>query len=154
MLADGRKFDLDLAKGQMAEKQVAEILRSAHVEVKCETYLWQRTGNICIEYEFNGKPSGIAATNADYWCHILKDENDIILGMLWFRTDVLKQICRNHYAAGRHISGGDEGLSKMVLIPVREVMRGFVKGCQPRGSGLRAKGHQAVKKSALSFVNN
>ena len=66
-----KKFDIDLEYGQVREKKVADMLQGKKIEVKSERGMWQRTGNIAIEFESYGKPSGIAATESDYWFHNL-----------------------------------------------------------------------------------
>ena len=66
-----KKFDIDLEYGKVREKQVADMLQDKKIEVKSERGMWQRTGNIAIEFESYGKPSGIAATESDYWFHNL-----------------------------------------------------------------------------------
>ena len=53
------------------EQQVADMLQDKKIEVKSERDVWQKTGNIAIEYESYGKPSGINATESDYWFHNL-----------------------------------------------------------------------------------
>ncbi len=59
---DRKKFDLDLSYGKVREKQVADMLQDKKIEVKSERGMWMNTGNIAIEYECNGKPSGIQTT--------------------------------------------------------------------------------------------
>jgi hypothetical protein len=59
-----KKFDLDLAYGQMHEDRVLDMLQGKKVEVKTERGMWTKTGNIAIEFESYGKPSGINATEA------------------------------------------------------------------------------------------
>ena len=66
-----KKFDLDLMYGEIREEKIAAMLTDKKVEVKSERDIWQNTGNICIEYESWGKPSGIRATESDYWFHNL-----------------------------------------------------------------------------------
>ena len=56
-----KKFDIDLEYGTIREEKVADMLTNKKIEVKSEKDLWQKTGNICIEYESWGKPSGIRA---------------------------------------------------------------------------------------------
>ena len=68
---DRKKFDLDLEYGQVREDKIAEMLKDKKIEVKSERDIWQTTGNIAIEYESWGKPSGIRATESDYWFHNL-----------------------------------------------------------------------------------
>jgi len=64
-----KKFDMDLKYGKVREKLVADMLQDKKIEVKSERDVWQRTGNIAIEYQSYGKPSGIQTTEADYWFH-------------------------------------------------------------------------------------
>ena len=48
---DRKKFDLDLEYGQVREDEVANMLQDKKIEVKSERDVWQRTGNIAIEYQ-------------------------------------------------------------------------------------------------------
>ena len=67
------KFDIDLKYGQEREKKVVSLLDQDKnkLEVKTERDWWAKTGNIAIEVECWGKPSGLSKTEADYWVHIL-----------------------------------------------------------------------------------
>ena len=66
---DRKKFDIDLQWGKVREKNGAKMLQDKKIEVKSERDIWQSTGNIAIEFESYGKPSGICSTEADYWFH-------------------------------------------------------------------------------------
>ena len=66
------KFDIDLKYGQVREKRVADLLGKEQVEIKTERSWWRKTGNIAIEYEYRGKPSGIDKTSSKWWFHILE----------------------------------------------------------------------------------
>ena len=55
---DRKKFDLDLQYGSIREDKIADMLTNKKIEVKSERDIWQKSGNICIEYESWGKPSG------------------------------------------------------------------------------------------------
>jgi len=66
------KFDLQLSQALIHERRLGEIFSSQtieKIELKSETFQWEQTGNICIEYRCDGKPSGIAVTEADFWVH-------------------------------------------------------------------------------------
>ena len=67
------KFDIDLKYGKEREDRVVSLLdkKKNKIEVKTERDWWHRTGNIAIETEYRGKPSGLSVTKADYWVHIL-----------------------------------------------------------------------------------
>jgi len=70
---------------------VADMLQDKKIEVKSERGMWMRTGNIAIEFESYGKPSGIAATESDYWFHNLCVEDEVFATLV-FKTDNLKKI--------------------------------------------------------------
>ena len=70
-VADRKKFDLDLQYGKVREQLVADMLQDKKIEVKSERDIWQKSGNIAIEYQSYGKPSGIQTNEADYWFHNL-----------------------------------------------------------------------------------
>ena len=82
--ANRKKFDIDLEYGKVRESQVADMLQNSKIEVKSERDMWQRTGNIAIEYSSYGKPSGIEATESDYWFH------NLCIGKETYATLVLK----------------------------------------------------------------
>ncbi len=120
---DRKKFDLDLQYGQVREDMVAEMLQGCKIEVKSERDLWQKTGNIAVEYECNGKPSGIAKTKAKYVAYILVDQDQTDKIMFFIKTGVLLQMCRQYLGVqGRDITGGDNYASKLILLPIEELV--------------------------------
>ena len=121
-IEDRKKFDLDLQYGQVREKIVANMLQDKKIEVKSERGMWLQTGNIAIEYESYGKPSGINATDSDYWFHNLC-VGDEVFGTLVFETKMLKKIINASINANqvRSVSGGDHNASKMYLINIQNL---------------------------------
>ena len=114
-----KKFDIDLAYGTVREEKIAEMLTDKKIEVKSEKDMWQKTGNICIEYESWGKPSGIKATEADYWFHNLcVGDNEFCT--LVFKTDVLKTIV-DKLDTFKTVRGGDHKASKMFLVNLQKL---------------------------------
>ena len=114
-----KKFDIDLAYGTVREEKIAEMLTNKKIEVKSEKDMWQKTGNICIEYESWGKPSGIKATEADYWFHNLcVGDNEFCT--LVFKTDVLKTIV-DKLDTFKTVAGGDHKASKMFLVNLQKL---------------------------------
>jgi hypothetical protein len=116
---DRKKFDIDLEYGQVREQLVADMLQDKKIEVKSERDLWQRTGNIAIEYESYGKPSGINATESDYWFHNLCVGDDTFCTLV-FNTNSLKKIIDN-LDYKRSVSGGDHNASKMYLVNLQKL---------------------------------
>ncbi|ASE99899.1 hypothetical protein [uncultured virus] len=111
---DRKKFDLDLEYGQVREELVANMLQNKKIEVKSERDKWQKTGNIAIEYESYGKPSGINATEADYWFHNLCIEDDVFCTLVFSVDNLKKLIDKLDYK--RSVSGGDHNASRMYLL--------------------------------------
>ena len=103
------KFDIDLQYGKVREGEIANMLQNEKIEVKTERDIWKRTGNIAVEFECRGKPSGIAITEAKWWAHVLADGDETYCTLL-FPTDKLKELSRKHY--NKAINGGDDNLSK------------------------------------------
>ena len=116
------KFDIDLKVGQSYEKSLAEILRFGKVEVKTEIDTWRHTGNIAIEIRCRGKKSGISVTEAQTWIHLLSYKNKIEGGFI-FQTKYLKdKIVEMHKNKTiKIVMGGDDNMSQMVLIPIKDL---------------------------------
>lgn len=119
---NNNKFDIQLSASLLREKKLAGILGNGKIELKSENWQWERTGNICIEYQQNGKPSGIAVTEADIWCHELRRE-DRTLVYLFFPVERLKELARQAIKAGRSRIGGDGGRFKVALIAIKDILR-------------------------------
>ena len=116
---DRKKFDIDLEYGKVREKMVADMLQDKKIEVKSERDVWQRTGNIAIEYECYGKPSGISATESDYWFHNLCI-GDETFATIVFDTNSLKRIIAN-LDKKRSVSGGDNNAARMYLLNLQKL---------------------------------
>ena len=119
-----RKFDLQLSHAHARESAFAAMfgLDGCKIELKSESWLWERTGNICIEFEFNGRPSGIAATEADWWVHELLDKNYRVVSYRVMEVARLKALCRRKFGEGHwRENAGDGGRSKVVLLSLRSL---------------------------------
>jgi hypothetical protein len=122
----GNKFDIQLSDALINERRLADIFEHVDIhkiELKSETWQWEQTGNICIEYRQNGQPSGIAVTEAGCWVHELKREGQTLC-YLMFPIERLKELARKAYADGHcHEGGGDGGRFCNVLIPLRDILK-------------------------------
>ncbi len=116
---DRKKFDIDLEFGSIREDKVAEMLCNKRIEVKSERGMWMDTGNIAIEYESYGKPSGIEATESDYWFHNLC-VGDKEYCTLVFHTEVLKTIVKE-LDSFKTVAGGDHNASRMWLVNLQKL---------------------------------
>ena len=114
-----KKFDIDLQYGKVREKNVASMLQDKKIEVKSERDMWQRTGNIAIEYQSYGKPSGIDATTSDYWFHNLCVGEETFATLV-FKTDSLRKIIKN-LDKKKSVSGGDNNASRMYLLNIQKL---------------------------------
>jgi hypothetical protein len=80
-----------------------------YLEVKRDRYL-DKTGNICIEYASNSKPSGISITKADYYLYLNDD-----MSQAWLiDTDYIRSLIKNK-KYHRDIKCGYNWLSRAYL---------------------------------------
>ena len=115
-----KKFDIDLSFGKQWEQYIDEMFSGAKtVEVKTERDKWAQTGNICIESESYGKPSGIAATEADLWVRNLTVDNELVCSLV-FPVEKLKEILPK--LPQRSVMGGDNNASKLQLVSLIKLM--------------------------------
>ena len=121
---DRKKFDIDLNYGKVREQLVADMLQNKKIEVKSERDIWQKTGNIAVEYESYGKESGIKATESDYWFHNLC-MGDEVYATLVFRTDVLRRII-DSLDYTKSVNGGDHNASRMYLLNIQKLFSSAV----------------------------
>jgi len=105
-------FKYDLEVGVTFENQLGELLNKK-IEVKRDFRCLQ-TKNVFVEYESRGKSSGIATTEADYYCFWFSDIHCVII-----KTDKLKEHCRKLIGTNCDVLGGDNNTSKGVLLPIK-----------------------------------
>lgn len=118
------KYDIQLDAALVAERRLAETYATEKfekIELKTEKWLWRRTGNIAIEYRRNGQPSGISVTQADHWVHQCRSDDGATAFSLTFPVPRLKVLCRAAIKAGRTRRGGDDNLSDMVILRLRDL---------------------------------
>ena len=119
MVTFNKNFKYDLEFGEIREQRVADILLNQKIEVKTERGQWVQSGNIAIEYEYRGKPSGIATTQAPYWFHVLEIEGKEFCTLM-LKTDILKKLIKVAKNT-RTVMGGDDKQSKLVLLPIKDI---------------------------------
>lgn len=112
-------FDLDLEYGEIGEKLLKSLLTTPIIEVKRDRMAY-KTRNIAVEYQYKGKPSGIAITQSEWFGLVLGGGfNDEVVVMI--KTSRLKSIARKYL--NKSVNGGDNNQSKMVLIPIEEILK-------------------------------
>lgn len=106
-------FDEDLKLGQEVEGQFAQVLLASgeNIEVKSDRRATS-TGNIYVEVEYKGKPSGITKSTAEWWTYEI---NGRFITMR--RLDLLALVERA-MEEGRSRRGGDYNMTKGALVPV------------------------------------
>lgn len=130
MINNTKDFDFDLARGVNSEKAIAKILGLSEdkFEVKSEFGFWRKSGNICIELAYKGKPSGLRATKADFWIHRFMITQSVCVGQWIVPVKVLKQLVRIFLKENKNRQSkvirmlGDNYQSRCVLIPMSEFL--------------------------------
>jgi len=113
----GLGFDVDLAKGQIAEEMLSGILEGK-IEVKCDTKVSQ-TGNLAVEYMCSGKPSGISTSESPWWAFVLdgaRYQQEVVI--LIKKERLLKKL-----AGARSVSGGDGNRAQMYLVKKEQLLQ-------------------------------
>lgn len=110
-------FYYDLDFGERAEDYLNQIFSDGKkIEVKYDR-MAHITGNIYVEFESRGKPSGIATSKANYWIFVIDKKDYAII----VNIKKLKEICRIAYQLGHIIYGGDNNTSKGILVPITQI---------------------------------
>ena len=123
MTNNDSKFDIDLKYGQIREQLFADIMEGKEkVEVKTERGMWQRTGNIAIEWASRGELSGIATTEADWWAHFLADGEETKAVIMIPVPELKAKIKKLKKAKiAWDTDGGDDDTSRITLIPLNQL---------------------------------
>lgn len=115
--APGTKgWDVDFGHGVKGENMLLGFV-NGKVEVKRDRVAW-RSERVAVEFRYKGNPSGIAATEADWWAFVLDDMDGNVASVVMVPVPRLKQLAREAYKAGAVLSGGDGKQSDMVMIPL------------------------------------
>lgn len=116
------EFDISLKLGKELEDKLSGILKGDFVAEVKRDYFTQHTGNVAIEYQSRGKPSGIAITKAPYW--IIGIENGPVIIA---ETEQVKTVAREYFNKGHIKAMGDNNTSKAVLIPLKDYVSKLIK---------------------------
>ena len=113
----GKGWDVDLAKGQIAESMLADIL-SGKIEVKCDSRV-SETGNLAIEYACSGKGSGISTSESPWWAFVLDGAR--------YKQEVVVLIKKDRLLGmldgARSVSGGDGSRAQMYLVKKERLLQ-------------------------------
>ena len=92
-------------------------------EVKTDVFVSSKkdTGNLVVEFESRGKPSGISVTEGDYYVYYMPKLNEI-----WnIKMSELKALIEDNEF--RKVSGGDEGSNTKMYLIKRELYKNYFK---------------------------
>jgi hypothetical protein len=127
-LSDGYEpnFDIDYEVGRQGELFVTDLLGamgSERIEVKTDA-MAAKTGNVYIEVECRGRPSGIQTTAAEFWAFVLPGDLVVIT-----RTVTVRELATRAVLGGR-IGRCDRGShpTRGALIPQRWLVT-YLQGC-------------------------
>jgi len=109
-------FDKDLKFGEKYENEFQEAVEG---KVECKTdRLCKKTGNVFIEIESRGKPSGINTTKSKFYaiCLWVEDRKDQIWVLV--PTRILKKLIKKYPIK----NGGDNWTSRGHIIPKEDLL--------------------------------
>ena len=110
------RFDLDLKFGQEKENEL-QIAIEGQVECKADR-LCVKTGNVFLEIESRGKPSGIMVSTAKFYaiCLVVEKRTNNIWVLI--PTKILKKLMKDYPIK----AGGDNWSSKGHIIPKGDLL--------------------------------
>lgn len=89
---------------------LAEIKEKEYsFEIKEDFMSW-KTGNVALEFECRGKPSGIQISEASFYIYKIHEKNEIHFYL--FKTSILKKMVKEQKYF-RVVNGGDKGSNSM-----------------------------------------
>lgn len=112
-----KNFRKDIERGHNQQSLVMDVFEKDSFEIKSD-FMAHKTGNLAIEFQCRGKDSGIRKTGADYWVYKITEPDLIII----FHTEKLRKFVEDNMDKYKVIMGGDDKSSKMMLIPIREIL--------------------------------
>lgn len=103
--------DFKISKGKFKPYDIELIVeddKKMFIEVKSDR-IAHRTGNLAIEFECSGIPSGLTTTQAHKWIYFIEESKEVFI----IPVEKLRELISNC----RVVSGGDGYRSKMYLLP-------------------------------------
>jgi len=119
-LIDYDSYEMATGNFKAYDIKITQHPHTKTCEVKADR-MTARTGNVVIEFECSGKPSGITSTEADYWVYFIVGTNEYIK----IDTPVLRQLIADNKWT-RKVKGGDGWRSNMYLFP-KETFQEFIE---------------------------
>ena len=111
-------FDLDLKFGQQKENELQEILHNEQIECKTDK-ICKRTGNVFVEFEDRGKPSGINTTKSAFYAFCLfKEERKKKQIWVLIPTTILKKLMKKYPIK----NGGDNWEARGHIVPKQDLL--------------------------------
>jgi len=124
-----------------------------YVEVKADRYQ-RRTGNMFIELKSRGKDSGLRTTKSNWYIYFFVRKEFYDKNIFIIETEKLKELV-SKYEKDHLTTGGDDGTSLGVVLPISEVCDHFKKvrftGYEFDGENIKPKivQEKELKKSGL-----
>jgi hypothetical protein len=114
MRGNFKKFDFNVEWTNKNGKRL-----TTPIEVKADRKALE-TGNIVIEYEGYGRPSGISTTTAVYWAYFVEGTRDLyFIPVKWIREAIANMVYN------RDISGGHLNATRMYVFALKDIPTDF-----------------------------
>ena len=117
------KWDFVVEETTVRERNLAGIFCFAKlemaVEYKSELTWSERTKNIAVEIECNGKASGMLVTEADQWVFAIHRDGRILCHLM-FETEELRGLAWRFRHRTKMV--GDRKAARVILIPLSAIL--------------------------------
>lgn len=110
-------FDIDICEADIEPKLKDLLVSLDGVEVKVD-YAVSESGNVAVEFECSGRPSGISMTTATHWLIVLSGQRYRNEVAVLIETGRLRDIAERCPTT----SAGDGGRARIYIVPVTKLM--------------------------------
>lgn len=117
----GKYDDVKLIKGEHEEKDIVATMKTGRkLRIESKLILYSlKSKKVSIEFEYKGKPSGIEATQSDWWAITTFTHNGK-WEVIFVQTEELIGMCKDNWRNWPVKKGGDYNASKFYIIPTEE----------------------------------
>lgn len=115
---DNNEFDLDI--GMYNEE--TDLAINFTVELK-EDFYCKKSGNVAIEVECRGKPSGIEVSKATFWAYTLHTPNDGKKVVVFDRQAFLNKLRLNLVPYVEKVGGDKGSKTRLLLIKLDDFLK-------------------------------
>ena len=97
-------------------KGIKALEDDENIEVK-KDFNAMKSGNVFVEYEYDGRPSGLATSIVDFYCFVVSEGQYLIIEL-----NELKKKCRKYLNTRRDVLSSVNNKKRGIILPIKELL--------------------------------